>query len=240
MQQSPVTPPQLGMPFGSMEAMPGYQLGAQLPELAERHAVLAPFGRYLQSMGSDDHGPAALIGALMGGAAGAGLGYLRGSNPLLWGLGGAAAGGLGSYLIGNAVSKHRRSLESKQAAWYAMDDEGGANGSEEMMDIQAKLFQDYSASSQVKAELIRLLQSLDPRQLERVHSLVRGAIGGGAAFLVAKYLLGLGLGTSTLMGLIGGGMGMMSGQRPMNAFGQRVDTQRNIFGQNRVIANNEF
>jgi hypothetical protein len=156
----------------------------------------------------------------------------------LWGLGGAATGGLGSYLIGNAVAKHRRNAEvngSKQASWYAMDDESGTNGSEALMDIQAKLYQDYSTTSQIKSEVLRLLQTLSPQQLSRVHSIVRSTAGAGIGFLLAKYLFGMGIGGSVLMGLLGGGLGMMSGGQSVNAFGMRTNVGTNPFGQSRLV-----
>ena len=245
MQAQPLQPPQPQIPFGAMESTPGYLLGEQIPDIADRHALLQPFGRYLSSLGSDENGPATLLGALGGGLAGAGLGYLRGSSPWLYGGTGALIGGLGSSLIGKAMSRHRHNQEAEQASlkqsntksssYFATGDDAGVNGSEEMMDIQAKIFQDYSASSQIKSELIRLLQSLSPQQLSRVHSIVRGAAGAGIAYLLARYLLNLGVGGSTLMALLGGGIGMMSGGSPINAFGSRVNTNTNIFGQQRTI-----
>jgi hypothetical protein len=45
----------------------------------------------------------------------------------------------------------------------------------------------------------------------------------------------LGVGGSTLAALIGGGIGLMSGGNPVNAFGQRVDVGRNVFGQSRLV-----
>ena len=230
MQPPPVAPPTPELRFGEMAANPGYMIGEQVPGMVERHAFLAPFGRYMSSLGENDNS-AALLGAVAGGLGGAGIGYMRGSNPLWWGLGGAAAGGLGSYLLSNTMSRHRQ----KKASWYAMDDDSGAEGSEAMMDIQAKIFQDYSASSEVKSELLRLLRSLDPRQLSQVHSMARSAMGAGAVYAIARYLMGMGVGTSALLGLLGGGMSAMMGGSPINAFGQRVDTGRNIFGQSRAV-----
>src|SRR5665213_1691929 len=84
----------------------------QVPEILERHAVLAPFGRYLSAIGSDNRN-AALLGALGGGAVGAGLGYMNGGNPLAYAAGGAAVGGLGSYLVGSAMSRHQRNKEQE-------------------------------------------------------------------------------------------------------------------------------
>ena len=87
----------------------------------------------------------------------------------------------------------------------------------------------------LKSEVLRILQQLDPRRLSEVHSLVRASAGAGIAFLLARYLLGLGMGGSTLMALIGGGLGAMSGGAAINAFGQRSDPTRNVFGEHRLV-----
>lgn len=230
----------------------GYQAGQSMYDALEHKQFLKPLGNYMSTLGRDS-GRSALIAALALGAGGAGFGALTGRNPVTWGLAGAGVGALGGYgasqLVSSLANRRRQlahqnvtSMNSemkrqqeetenppfKTAAYYG---EGDA-----MTYIQSHLFADPSMGLQDKAALISSLQSVPPQQLSSLASIIRMAGGAAVGYLVSRFLLNLGS-TGQLVGSLAGGVvGSMMGNRlPMNAFGDRVDTQHDLFGRQRSL-----
>lgn len=211
-----------------------YAIGSSLPNMAGDRAVLRPLGNFLSTLG---YSPAKslLYGLLAGGAAGAGVGFLNprhsmlGSALLGAGIGGAGAYGLSSLMQGNMNAKRRAWKEERMRSKMASSS-GGA-----LDEVARRLAADYSLSGGQKSLLIQMLESVSGHQAEALASALRFAGGASVGMLVARFLLGLGMGGSALMGILGGtgALAMLGGGQ--NAYGQTPTLGADVFGRQRMV-----
>lgn len=159
-------------------------------------------------------------GAALGYGAGSLLELLQGGRGVNWskilaillGLGGA---GLGAYAGRN---------HTKQASFMGNPKQ----------DLIRMLESDSSMSFSDKAQLMLVLQGLQVSQASQILRMLKGAAGAGVGALIAKHLLGFGLGGQILLGIIGGRVGSGMGQSNRfshNALGERTRPGYNAFGQ---------
>jgi hypothetical protein len=215
------------------------------PELAAVYAYRNPWeysqstgnqiGQSIQSALGDPNNrfkQLARHGALPAGAAlgagGAAVGYGVGSilellqqgqgpnwSKLLAALLGIGGAGLGAYAGRN---------HTKQASFMG----------DPKRDLVKLLESDLSMSFSDKAQLMLVLQGVQTQQATKILSMLRGAAGAGVGALIAKHLLGMGLGGQILLGLVGGKLGSNFGtgrKFSNNALGERTNPGYNAFGQ---------
>jgi len=191
-----------------------YQLGESI-----RDAVTSPSNMWRRNMqGGPLRGTlvGGGVGGLMGGALGAILGLIRGSAMTGLSRGalvGGAAGGLLGGVAGNNLSKQASTGSAREAVVDALRRAPGLSFAE-----KSRLQQGVGRLSESDAQtLIRLLQT---------------AGGGAIGALIARFLMDKGL-AGTLVGAITGGVIGRALTRPgqTNAFGQRVQTGLNAYGQ---------
>lgn len=221
----PVTPLSVGFNTDPLTSSLGYDLGTRAPRLAESTA-LHPVGRWLSRLGVDT-GKAALGGALLGGAIGAGAGAISGRGALPGASVGALAGGGGSALLSALVSLLNR--PTVKQAFYATGEESP------LAFVQQRLFADTSSDSRLRSFVLQSVGGLPPDQLQSLQRLLRGSVTGGAVYLVARYLLQLGVGGSTLLALLGGLAGARSGGGPRDVYGERMSGEYDPFGRRRLV-----
>jgi pimeloyl-ACP methyl ester carboxylesterase len=224
---------------GTMEDTLGYQIGSHAPDYAPSQA-LRPVGQFLTSLGTDT--PAAtLMGGALGGAVGAGTALLRGRGLVRSMLLGALAGGGGSYGLSRvlAAREQRRAEEGARygqalakRSFYAMAEDGESAA---LSLVQARLFQDPAVPPAQKAALLTAVQQMPPEQVRALSELVRSAMGASIGYLVARFLTQWGAGGRAAAALAGGFLGWRLGGNPSNVYGQRVDTQRDVFGNRRLL-----
>lgn len=220
-----------------------YRLGEGLGTALQDKKLLEPVGKYFGALGSSQGpGMAALLSALLGGAAGGGFGLATGRDPLMWGLLGAGAGGLGGYGV-NKLLQARDARRRRQAAimmqpllmkssFYV------GNEQDPMQYIQQRLFEDGSTSTGQKVQIVQQLRNLPQQDLMTLADLLRTAAGGAIGYIIARFLMRFGgIGTAVMTGL-GGLIGASTGGRklPRNMFGLEVDTSRDLFGQRRLVS----
>lgn len=200
----------------------GYQLGAGLPDVIARRKYLKPVGDFFSNLGVNT-GHAALGGTLAGGLAGLGTGLFTGRDWLRSALMGAGIGGVGSAGLSEMVrymNQPRLPGSMVKQNFYAMP-EADADPIEI---IQRKLFNDSGLDARQKSGLLSLLSGLPPTQLKLLLSLVRGSVGAGVGYLIAKFLFRLGVGGTVIMSLLGGAVGAGSGShrnQDTDAMGRR-------------------
>jgi len=108
--------------------------------------------------------------------------------------------------------------------------------------VLQQIIQQVRASNQIdfygKQGLVSMLKQLSPSEVLELKNLTSGLVPGGIVFIVAKYLMGKGLGTSILMGILGtlGGAAVSSMSRgPRNSHGQQFLDTHNNFGKKYFI-----
>lgn len=221
---------------GTMEANPAFRLGEAAGSALENRRFLEPIGRFLGLLGSNNGASAALVSALFGAAGGAGFGALTRRDPLAWGALGAGVAGLGGLGIQQFVQARDRQRRRKLAlmgkqAFYV------SNEQDPLVYIQQRLFEDRSLDSGAHLQLTQQLRQVSPQDLVTLADLLRTVAGGAVGYIVARFLLNAGgAGTMLLTGLGGlAGASMRGSGQPRNAFGQSVDTQRDVFGRSRFV-----
>ena len=204
-----------------------YQMGTRLPELA-KPGMLRPVGNWLSDAGVDS-GSFAAGGAVAGGLAGAGLGIARHTNhPLESAAKGALLGAGGSFLLSELMKSLNTGSAGVKRSFYA-----GNTQSDPYQYIARALNSDNSYNMMEKQQLLPMVSRLAPQQMQELSGLLRGATAGGAIYLIARYLLNLGVGGSLVLSILGGSVFGNSSTR--NAYGQRTDTKHDVFGNSRVV-----
>lgn len=170
-----------------------------------------------------------LLGAGLGAGGFAGSSYLANNNARRQELDklvaeGETRGYHKGYLNPQDVEVHpsvREPLFQKGASFSkrALFQQGGS-GREDMAFITNRLMSASDIGDLERRHMLRLVQQLPQGRVSELASILRTAFGGGLGILIAKYLLGMNLGGSILMALVGGALGSRSSGRSRNAFGQ--------------------
>ena len=80
---------------------------------------------------------------------------------------------------------------------------GNDTGSNPFDSINNKLMRDINLSFTQKSQLANMVANLPIEKARELDSMLSGAIGAGIGVLIAKYLLNLGFGGSTLFAILG-------------------------------------
>lgn len=190
------------------------RIGHKIPQLIEKHPVMAPVGSYLSALGN--HTPfATAAGATAGTGLGAALAFMMDRDVGKGALLGAGVGGLGSALASWLMSRPSNGV-AKQASMVQ----------DPLMAIQSKLLGDATMGAAQKARLINALGGMSEPDLHSLAMIVRGLSGAAVGAIVAKYLLKLGL-IGSIAGAALGGMLAMPGNSNLPS--------TDMFGQKRFV-----
>jgi hypothetical protein len=222
---------------GTKEWTIGYQAGRTLPNAAISRGMLHPLRPIIDNLGTSN-GASALAGAGIGGALGAGASLLNGGNVGRGTAVGAGMGATGMLLLSLFAQNRLKNTRWSQAplppqpgrvkeAFYAVQPEA-------TQDIQSKVMQDGALAYMDKTTLLQYVNQLSVDQKMNLSRLIGPAAGAGIGAVIARYLLGLGIGGTALLALTGAAVGrQFSGTH--NAYGQSVDTRHDMFGQPRFV-----
>ena len=167
----------------------------------------------------------ALVGAGIGGLGLGGLGYMRGNPDWAQDMGFDVRRGDNALRydkenpltdLSTEEQELKLTKESMFKVAYGMSNAGS--------DIVRKLYRDTELTLRQKQELASQVNNLNNSELQRLDQMVRGAIGGGVGYLVAKYLLGLGkfgtILTTIVSGLASSRFGGGAPSRPSDSMGR--------------------
>jgi hypothetical protein len=161
--------------------------------------------------------PGMLTGAGVGGLGLGGLSALLHKNKSPTGL---LDGGLPSWGFSknyeNPFTAHDTMMKSsavKKAQFGSGVKMGPGQVVPNQSDIIGNIYRQPSAllSLRQKQELSNQVSLLTPYQQDRLSQLLRGASGAGIAYIIAKYLLGLGKNSTIISVILGGIAGAMTG-----------------------------
>ena len=79
------------------------------------------------------------------------------------------------------------------------------------------------------------MNQLSPDRKANLSRMIGPIAGAGVGVAIARYLLQMGIGGTALLGIIGAVVGNNMTRGQGNAFGQRVDTSRDVFGQRHYV-----
>ena len=164
------------------------------------------------SSGTKSVATTGLLSALAGGGLGAYMAAKNGDGivgkSLLYALL-AGAAGAGSLAYMHNADDRRRNFLSKQAS-----------SAEDV--LIAAITSDRALNPAQQSDLIRSLVRLSSRDRDDLSRLVRTGIGAGAGVLIARFLMGKGLLSSAVGGMIGAAIGAASARPSIkyNAMGQ--------------------
>ena len=222
---------------GSQRWSLGYAAGSTIPNAALNAGVLRPLRPIINNLGTN-HLRSGLTGAGIGAVAGAGLSTLAGGDPTRGAVTGAGVGGLGMLLMSmyarNRMSKMPMYQEPlpdvprAKSAFYSLSTEADS-------DIEDRVMEDGNLSYMDKSTLLRFVNQLSPDRKASLSRLIGPIAGAGVGAAIARYLLQAGIGGTALLGIVGAVVGGNMTRGQGNAFGQRVDTSRDVFGQKRYI-----
>lgn len=222
---------------GTKEWTLGYQAGSTLPNMAQQRGLLRPLRPIIDNLGTNT-GASALTGAGLGGALGAGKALMTGGDVGKNTAVGAGLGAAGMLLL-SAFAKNR--LNNTQWSQTALPEPPGrvkssfyVAQSSATADLRNKLMQDSALGNADKTTLLNYVSQLSDNQKQDLSRLIGPVAGAGLGIVIARYLLGLGFGGTALLAIIGGAVGnSLAGSR--DAYGQRIDTGHDMFGQARFV-----
>lgn len=204
----------ISSPRGTLGASPAYQLGRAVGPYVK------PKLRGL--IKNFDSSP--LNAGLMGSGLGAGLGGLisliRGGNPISGALTGGLSGGLALMLLralsGYATNEKNLGFGNKYIGdtfknpinLFKSASVYGSGGGR-TADILNNIYRS-PIPPQIMSSLAGDVNRLNARQTNKLKSLLAGATGATAAFIIAKFLFNMGIKTSAVMAILGGLMGRSS------------------------------
>lgn len=221
---------------GTKEWSIGYNAGRSVADPIINHQMLRPLGSIVNNLGVS-HLDSGLTGAAIGGAIGAGSGLLGGGNVGGRAATGAAMGGSAMLLLSllarnrmNNTSFYQRPLSTPPGRVKASFYMGGSDS-----DVQSKVMGDNSLDPVDKTTLLHFVKQLAPDRKAELQHLIGTVSGAGVGLVIARFLLGLGIGGTALLSLVGAGVGRVMSGGSRNAFGRSVDTKRDLFGQARFV-----
>jgi len=98
--------------------------------------------------------------------------------------------------------------------------------------LEAKLASDPSLTASQKAHLRSYVLSLDPMHQTQLMNSLKFVAGGGIGTAIAKFLLGMGMRSSIIVGLVSGVLASSLGRpKPPEYDGFTFNRFTNIFGQ---------
>jgi len=182
----------------------------------------------LAGMFTGSPGRGALLGAGIGGLGMGALGFMRNNPEWAQDMGMALRRGekAESYDAKNPLSdltpeEQAEDLltlnkQSMHKIAYGLNSSGD--------DVIRKLYRDTELTLRQKQELTNQVGNLNANELQRLNQMIRGAVGGGVGFVVAKYLLGLGkfgtVLTTIVSGLASARFGSPTPSRPTDSLGR--------------------
>ena len=96
-------------------------------------------------------------------------------------------------------------------------------------EILNSIRRDMSLNYSQKRELSSLVSNLSPHETTELSSVLKSTIGGGVGYIVAKYLLDLGITGKIILSLIGAVTGSLFGQNKVDSY------TGSLYGLNRKI-----
>lgn len=151
-------------------------------------------------------------------------------SPMKRGLFSAALLGGGAALGAGLFSSMYRGQPEMQAGFRrkAASFAGGPADT-----IASRLARDHTVPPDLRWKLSRLIDQLPPEEQVRLARLIAATAGAGAAAIVARFLLRLGIGGTALAAIAGAAAGSMFSAPPVNAGGQRYLGGSDFFGNPR-------
>ena len=164
------------------------------------------------STGPGTVGTVGLLSALAGGASGVMLGAREGSGALNKGMLFALLAGA----LGTGATAYTQAADARRLNYMSKK----ASSSVDMI-IQA-LANDRQLTPQQKADALRAIVNLADRDRDELGRQVRTVAGAGAGILITRFLVGKGLLSSAVGGILGALIGAASARPPIkyNAMGQ--------------------
>ena len=232
--QIPFPKPTPGVHSASLEGDTIYNIGKMLRYGTDHNIIGAPF--HLQNWLGEK---SPWLGAASGATAGGTLGYLGNvgynwfqdaDNPWDTGYIVPAVTSLLGGLLGHAQGASNQDATGKLSVGGSTMGSVKAGSASSGMAVAQAVMQDPSLPPALKQAVISALQQADPLTQTNLAQLVGQAGGAGIGFIVAKYLLGLGLLPSMFAALLGGGIGgFMMDSTPRNVYGEPIRSTSSYF-----------